>query len=265
LVTTKDVPPGGVGEIKATFKSKGYQGTVKKAITVETNDPKNRSVRLILKGSVVPDVTVEPRHLNFGRVNRYELPAPVELKIQLREGKGLRIKEVTSENDSIVLRKKHEDEKGAVYLVSLSDKVTTGRLTGRIEIRTNSKKSSKIQVPFYATVEGSVKVSPQLVSFAVVQPGEPTTRELTLTKTGKSNFSIEGIEASAKEISTKVVTENEGEKYRIEVTYDPGDKTKGRIAEKLTILVKSAEEEKIEVPVYGTIYDKRNTSARKNM
>jgi len=79
LVTTKEIPPGGVGEIKATFKSKGYQGKVKKSVTVETNDPKKRTVRLTLKGSVVPDVKVEPRHLNFGKVCRHGLPQPVEL------------------------------------------------------------------------------------------------------------------------------------------------------------------------------------------
>jgi len=265
LVTTKEIPPGGVGEIKATFKSKGYQGKVKKSVTVETNDPKKRTVRLTLKGSVVPDVKVEPRHLNFGKVSRHGLPQPVELKIQLREGRGLRIKEVKSESDSIVLSKEQEDEKGAVYRVSLADKVPTGRLTGKIEIRTNSKKSSKVQVPFYATVEGSVKVSPHLLSFSVVHPGKITTRELTLTKTGKSNFSVQGVEASAKEITTEILTEQDGERYKIKVTYDPGDRTKGRIAERLTILVKNGEEETLEVPIYGTIYDKdKKKSVGKN-
>ncbi len=60
MVTTKDVPPGGAGEIKATFKSKGYNGAVKKTVTVETNDPKNRMVRLSLAGKVLAEVAVTP-------------------------------------------------------------------------------------------------------------------------------------------------------------------------------------------------------------
>ena len=262
MVTTKDVPPGGVGEIKATFKSKGYQGKVKKAVTIETNDPDKRQVRLTLTGKVVADVTIEPRHLNFGSVNRNEPPKPVKLTIKLREGKGLRIKEVKSNNDALVLKEEKEDEKGAVYRVSLADKVPIGRLTGKITIKTNSDKSGKTQVPFYATVQGDVKASPQLLSFSRVSPGQPVTRNLILTPTGGKRFAVDRVEATADEITSRVVVEQEGEKTRIEVTFDPGSRKSGRIAEKLKIFVENGEEEILEVPVYGSIYQKKEPSAK---
>ena len=172
MVTAKEIPPGGVGEVKATFLSKGYQGKVKKSITVETNDPDNPQVKLSIYGEVITEVTVMPRYVNFRNVSRDRLPNPIQLEVRVREGEGLKIQQVNADNPSIVLKEEKRTENGATYAVSLAEKVPTGRLTGKILIKTNSKKSPETQVPFYAFVEGRVRLSPQMVSFGAIPPGE---------------------------------------------------------------------------------------------
>jgi len=258
LVATKDIPPGGVGEIKATFKAKGYQGAVKKTITVETNDPENKMVRLTLSGTVVSEVTVEPRYLNFGSVARNAPPKPVLLTISLLAGKDLRLTEVRSESESLVLTKDREDQEKnqTTYRVSLAEKLPVGRLTGRIVIKTTSKVMPEVQVPFHASVLGNVRVTPQLLAFGMVRPGEKITRELTLTGTGGSSFSVEKVVPTVPNLSTSIVTEKEGERYRVLVTYDPASRAEGRISERLTVFVRSDNEEILEVPVYGTFQAK---------
>jgi hypothetical protein len=253
LVTAKEIPPGGVGEVKITFRSKGYQGKTKKAVTVETNDPDNPRVRLSVGGEVVAEVTVQPRYVNFRNVGKDSPPKPISLEIGLREGKGLKIREVSVNNPSVVLKELERTESGARYSVSLAEKVPTGRLTGKILVKTNSKKSPTIQVPLYAFVQGRVKVSPQLVSFGMIRPGEPSIRDITLRRTGDAGFSVDRVDATSDVITTEVLPEKEGEVYRLRVTYDPGDKTEGRVAERLTIHVGGEEEETLEVPVYGNI------------
>lgn len=260
MVTAKDVPPGGVGEIKTTFKTKGYQGPVKKTITVETNDPENKMVRLTLSGNVVSDVTVEPRYLNFGSVTRNAPPKPVPLTIALLPGKDLRITEVRSESESLVLSKESEDKdkNRTTYLVSLAERLPVGRLTGRIVVKTTSKTLPEVQVPFHASVLGDVRVTPQLLALGMVRPGEKITRDLILTGTGGSSFSVEKIVPTVPNLSTSIVAEKEGERVRIVVTYDPGSRTEGRVSERLTLFVKSGAEEIIEVPVYGTFQSKNS-------
>jgi len=253
LVTTKDVPPGGAGEIKATFKSKGYSGSVKKSVTVATNDPENPTVRLTLKGKVVAEVTVDPRYVNFGNVQKDKLPDPKKLEIELREGKGLRIEGVRSENPSILVKVKKADEACAEYLVSLAGDVPTGRVAGQIIVRTNSKKNPDVKVSVHAYVQGNVTVSPQVVSLGIVAPGKVVTREITLKKAGEKNFTIKEVKATTDDLTSEVVTEREGERYKIEVSYDPGKRTKGRISEKLTVITKNGEQETILLPVYGAI------------
>jgi hypothetical protein len=257
LVTAKEIPPGGVGEIKASFRSKGFQGKVKKTVTVETNDPDNRHMRLSIMGHVVSEVMITPRYVNFRNVSKDSPPQPIRLEITLQEGKGLKIKEVSADNPSILLKEEESNENKAAYAVSLADKAPTGRLTGKILVKTNSRKVPKMQVPFYAFVQGRVKISPQLLSFGMVRPGEPLTRDITLTGTGDKGFSVDRVTATTDFITTEIVPKKEGKVCLVRVTYDPGEKTKGRISERLTIFVKGEEEEILEIPVYGTIHKPR--------
>jgi len=254
LVTAKEIPPGGVGEVKATFRSKGYQGKVKKSLTVETNDPDNPKVRLSIFGEVIAEVMVTPRHVNFRNVNKDAPPKPIRLEVKVDEGKGLKIQKVSADNPAIVLKEEKRTENEATYSVSLSENVPTGRLTGKITVTTNSKKSPKTQVPFYAFVQGKVKLSPQLVSFGVIHPGEPSSRDITLRGTGEVTFSVDRVKATTDAITSEILPEREGEVYLLRVTYDPGEKTKGRVSERLTIFVGGEVEEVLEVPVYGNIH-----------
>jgi len=254
LVSAKEIPPGGVGEVKATFRSKGYQGKVTKAITVETNDPDNPNVRLSILGEVIAEVMVTPRHVNFRNVNKGALPKPIRLEVRVLEGKGLKIQQVSADNPAIVLKEEERTENEATYSVSLAENVPTGRLTGKILVTTNSKKSPKTEVPFYAFVEGRVKLSPQMVSFGVIRPGEPSSRDITLRGTGDVAFSVDRVKATTDAITTEILPEKEGEVYRLRVTYDPGEKTQGRVSERLTIFVGGEKEEVLEVPVYGNIH-----------
>ena len=254
MVSAEEIPPGGVGEVKATFSSKGYQGKVTKSLTVETNDPDNPKVGLSILGEVIAEVMVTPRHVNFRNVRKDALPKPIRLEVRVREGKGLKIQEVSADNPAIVLKEEKRTENEATYSVSLAEKVPTGRLTGKILVTTSSKKSPKTHVPFYAFVEGRVNLSPQMVSFGVIRPGEPSSRDITLRGTGGAAFSVDRVKATTDAITSEILPEKEGEVYRLRVTYDPGEKTQGRVSERLTIFVGGEEEEVLEVPIYGNIH-----------
>ena len=48
----KAIPPGGEGKITLTVRTKGYQGMIRKAARVKTNDPANKNVVLVVKAMV---------------------------------------------------------------------------------------------------------------------------------------------------------------------------------------------------------------------
>lgn len=72
---TKEIPPGEKGKISATFHSKGYGGqTVYKRIHIQTDDPKQSSMDLSIKGHVdkLLDITPENILLKGNAVNKID-------------------------------------------------------------------------------------------------------------------------------------------------------------------------------------------------
>ncbi len=254
MASAKALPPGGAGEFKVTFRTKGYQGPVTKTLSVETNDPANRQVRLTLKGTVVSDVTVEPKIINFGNVNRHALPEPLPLKVTLRAGKGLRITEVRSENSFVLVTPAAENQEGdeSKYSVGLTKDVPAGRVAGQIVVKTTSRSLPELHVPVHALVEGNVRVVPSLVSLGMVRPGEKVTRQFRLERTGDIPFSVEKVVSTNASLSASILEEKQGEKYGVSVTYQAGSAAEGRISERLRVFVKSDTEEILEVPVFGS-------------
>ncbi len=256
LVSEKEVPPGGAGEIKATFHAKGFQGAVKKGLTVESNDPENKFVRLTIGGKVVSEVAVEPRYLNWETIQPGDSPRPKRLSIRFLRGRGLRLEKIQSESPSVVLTKESEDENKAVYSVSLAENLPTGRFTGRITIQSNSERVPEVHVPFHGQVQGNVKVIPHILSLGRLTPGKALTRHLRVSKTGKQGFTVQKVKATTQAIATEIDEEKEGARYRIKVTYTPESEAQGRIAERITILVNDGKEVFLEVPLYGTVEKK---------
>jgi hypothetical protein len=253
LVTAKDVPPGGAGEIKVTFESKGYQGEVRKVVTVESNDPENPTVRLTLKGTIVSDVTVTPQAINLGTIRKGQPVQPSLLTIRLKEGKGLKVEEVSTDSPAVRLKKQKETAGELVYEVGLTEKAAIGRVYGQISVVTNNKKAPKILVPFHGIIQGNVKITPQLVSFGMVQPGQKATQTIYVAKDADVPFTVRHVTTSSPQVSAEVIEVEQGGKYEIRLTYDPGDRREGRINEKVTVVVNDPHEEVLEVPLYGMI------------
>jgi hypothetical protein len=253
LISDKEIPPGGTGEIKTTFRTKGYQGDVKKSLTVESNDPENELVRLTMGGKVLSEVSVWPRYLNWESIEQGDPPRPRRISIWFPEGRGLRLEKIHSESPSVVLKEESEEENKVIYSVALAENLPTGRFTGRITVRTNSERLQEVHVPFYGFVQGNVKVVPHLISVGTIAPGENVTRTLSLKKTGDQDFSVQKVKTTTEEITTEIIEKKKGSRYRIKVTYKPGNKTRGRIAERITIFMNGGEQGFLEVPLYGKV------------
>lgn len=60
-ILTREVPPGGQGQVRVVFETSGFAGERENAVIVTTNDPDQPLVELSAAGTVVVDLAVEPR------------------------------------------------------------------------------------------------------------------------------------------------------------------------------------------------------------
>jgi hypothetical protein len=67
LLSRQEIPPGGQGRLEVTFKAGAMKGPFHKTVTVISDDP-GSPLRLVIKGKVLPLITVEPESVDFGEV-----------------------------------------------------------------------------------------------------------------------------------------------------------------------------------------------------
>lgn len=67
-VTSRSIAPGKSGEIKASFNSANFTGSISKSIYVHTNDPKRPVYTLTIKGTIFERIEVTPKQLNLGEI-----------------------------------------------------------------------------------------------------------------------------------------------------------------------------------------------------
>lgn len=68
------VPPGKREQLQVTLETPNYAKNVQETITLQTNDSVSPTKRLVLKATVKPVFTLQPAVINFGIVEKSQLP-----------------------------------------------------------------------------------------------------------------------------------------------------------------------------------------------
>ena len=74
MASAKEIPPGGEGKIDVTFKVGSSAGKKSKTITVTTNDPENKTVKLKISADIKVILSASPSRLYLGRFIKGEAP-----------------------------------------------------------------------------------------------------------------------------------------------------------------------------------------------
>ena len=88
-----DVEPGEKGEVTATFKIGGRTGVQSKTVTVETDDPNNPVVNLVLQATIAQALDVQP---SFVFWEQGEAPKPKKITVKAAKDFTVNKLDVTS-------------------------------------------------------------------------------------------------------------------------------------------------------------------------
>lgn len=250
LVSKSNLLKDEEGEVKIKFNPGRFVGKVTKAVTVNSNDPQNPSCKLTITGEVREEVSVNPKHINFGIIRKGDsCTRTIEIKI-IPEMKT-EIKKVESPNSYITITQiKSKGNSSYNYQVNISKYDYIGKFSGMVFVYTNSSKQERIDIPFSGEVIGDITIYPEILSFGNIKINQNVNRTVIVNFVNK-DIKIEKIEVDP-DIIKYTISELNNNSKKIDVKL--GDDTaNGKITGSLKIYTNSTIQPVINIPIYGEI------------
>jgi hypothetical protein len=217
----KEVLPGKSGKIPVTFKSAGFDGSVTKTITVKTNVPDKADVTLTLEGKVNVSVSVNPKVLFLGNVER-DRTTPLEGKIAItnKQPAKFKITDVVLSNDNVAssvetLKDGYEYSIGITVRPPFKD----GQVMGTVQVITDSKLTPEINAQFSYYLEPMVKTypNPLFVSLEKIANGELF--EINIECQPGPDMQVIDLASNNAKVKPKLVTVEKGRKYKVTLSF----------------------------------------------
>ena len=248
----KVIPPGGKGEVKATFTVAGRQGKQTKHIYVFSNDPLAPKMCLTLEGTIIPPLAVEPPNVML-QDKKSESSRTVRISQTLPE--ELTIEEPTTRLNMVTAKLRTDPpengKKRYTIEITLKPDLETGHYSENVTVGTNCKTKPKIEIPVRITVNGDITASPSRISLGQIAPGQEVTRSITLASTRDQAFTILKIEIDNAAFTISPSTPPAPAKgYTFTVTGKPESAT-GGVKATVTFTLDHPKQKTIVVPIYG--------------
>jgi len=248
------VKPGGETKIKVTFDTGGFSGEKLKTVRLYTNDGDQGASILSIRGTVEPDVLVQPARINFGNVIARNLLKEVsqELTVNVRQASDVNIVGIKSYSQYLNIEELDAENGGRRYKVTLSPETPIGDLRERVVLSVQGEDRSSINVPVFASVQGDLSLSATTVSFGIIEGNERLSRNVRLRDVGDRKVTIKEIRSSNPAVTAEHRLVEDGNEHIITVHVDPERITRDLRAS-LDIIVDHAEQGSLPLSVYGVL------------
>jgi hypothetical protein len=155
LLSATLIPPGGTGEIRTTFDSARFRGAVLKTVYLYVNDPAHPVAQFHLRGTVNPELVLEPEQVELGRlVPGTESEARAILTNQGEQTISLSAPETTSSELNAELEGLQLPPGKSVHLVVKAlPREGKSRLSGYVIIKTDNPRVPQLRFPVYGSFD----------------------------------------------------------------------------------------------------------------
>ena len=160
--TSKNLPPGGESEIKATFRTAGRGGKTRKTITVKSNDPVTPTLVLTIQGEIETDVAVKPRSIWLGQLKK-RTKGSADFTVEVSDPERIKVKSVKVDDKAFTVKKLGGGAAGtAKYQIAFKGSAKLGRISTRVLVEYEGAKRSPLRVPVSVEVVGDLQYTKYL-------------------------------------------------------------------------------------------------------
>jgi len=263
----KEYEPGESGTLKVKYNASKRPSSVRKSLSVYSNDEAKPRVELAIKAKIVSKIDYQPEKLDLS-LNKENAGCPA-ITIRSLDGKPFSIKgfkaiwypkstekAITADYDSSV--------KAAKFVLQPKvdvEKLRKG-LKGRIEITLTHPESDVVAIPF--TVLPRFKITPPSLIVYKAEPEKPVTKEVWILSNYDEDFEVES--TSTRKGAIKVLSQEKiDNRYKFELEITPPATGKGQkrfFTDVLFVNIKGGEKLQVTCRVF---YSKRaEKSSRTN-
>lgn len=208
--------------VRLTFNSKGMDGPVHKTVTLQTNDPVQKSHQVVIRGEVHRAVRVEPKYLELREVPtagpweqtvRLESDAPLGLVMKEAFILGGRLRNEPSELFDIreVGTKREGDRDVREFVIRLRTPAKAQKLSEVLNLVTDQPApNDTVKVAIRGDIVGRIRASSGFIVIRGVDVGETGRQDVTLT-CQEGTFRVLGAEVPDSDVK---VTVHEGEGHQ---------------------------------------------------
>jgi len=228
-VGAKVIPPGTQTTIEATIDTTKFLGYKPSGLTLIFDRPAFVEVDLNLSCFIRGDILTSPGQIDFGIVRRAEKMPPSSLTLTYAGGRSdweiTRMKTQTSKVKA-ELRELSRTADGQIQFAlsaTLQPGVQNGYFKDEITLITNDQSSPTIPISVVANVQSAVAVTPSIVNFGGVKPGQSIAK--TILVRSSQPFSIAKLETSLPELRTEETEKGARPVHQLKLTYTAPEQT----------------------------------------
>ena len=218
----KWIAPGDTGDFPFTLSTKRMKGKFSKPITVETNDPNNKSLRLTLTGQVQELINISPAFVQFGRVE----PDQTQTRKVMITNKSQTPLELSIDSSSVSPTFQGELAEvipGQQYELTVTATPPFNPNLNRFIMKfvTNLARQKSVEVVCMATLPSRIELQPPSLHIPAGLD-RPQTRKIILTNNEAEPIKLLSADCEDKNLTVATRAIQEGRRYEIAVQVPTG-------------------------------------------
>lgn len=241
------------------MKTAGKIGKRTQVISVHSNDPDQKVVRLKISMDIQVILAVEPKRLGFGRLKKgSQYPVKYASLVGL-EKDNTNIKSVKSENKHIKVEAglfDSGDSNKKQFKVTILPEMGIGHFSTLLTIETDHKSKKNLKLFVIGEILGNIRLSSKGFSFGLLRKGVKREKIITLTAAiSDYAFKVLDVQNTVPGLCTEVTTMQEGSSYLVKASISINeDFSKDALDGKVIITTDDEDQKIIEIPVWGRIF-----------
>lgn len=219
-VGAKVIPPGTQTSVEVTVDTTRFLGHKPSGLTLIFDSPAYVQVDLNTSCYIRGDIVTNPGQVDFGIVRRSDKPQTASLSVAYAGGQpDWRVTQMQTLSDHIKAELQEVGRTAGQINYTLTTTLKPSAPNGyfKDEITLETSDQQKIPISVVANIQSAVALTPSIVNFGQVKPGESVTK--TVLVRSSQPFNITGLSSTKTELQTDDQTKGSQALHQVKLTF----------------------------------------------